>query len=107
MDDHKDKVAVGFDDHDHVQDVAVKLENEKDPGKITPQLSIDENKQATRLSLDTTEKMHHQAIISVILTVVTSAQYLPHLGTEVTLGFSFCYVKSMIMLNALCICEFR
>ena len=58
VDDHKDKVAVGPDeDHDHAQDVAVKFEKEKDPGKMTPQLSIDENKQANRSSLDTAEKM--------------------------------------------------
>ena len=58
VDDHKDKVAVGSDeDHDHAQDVAVKFEKEKDPGKMTPQLSIDENKQANRSSLDTAEKM--------------------------------------------------
>ena len=56
--DHNDKVTLGSDnDQEDLEEVAVKFEKELDPYLIAPHFLMEEEKQATGLSLDTTEKM--------------------------------------------------
>ena len=56
--DHNDKVTLGSDnDQEDLQEVAVKFENKIDPYLIASDFLIEEDKQTTGLSLDTTEKM--------------------------------------------------
>ena len=56
--DHNDKATLGSDnDMADLQEVAVKFEKEIDPYLIAPHFLMEEDKQTTGLSLDTTEKM--------------------------------------------------